>query len=565
MKIRTAFATTVLAAAFLGGLSIARPAAAATVSPVVALAAGDEHTCALHADGTVQCWGANDFGQLGNPEVESSTVPVPVWLPAGAEAVAIDTGTFHTCAVTRDHRVYCWGSNDWGQLGLGQFGNQSTPALVTLAPSDAVASDVTAGGFTTCVLLSNGAAQCWGRNQYAEVGDGTRTMRNTPTPVTGIADAVDIDAGTNHVCVLRSVGRAQCWGRAADGRTGDSTFANVAEVSAGGAHTCMRTTVGGLRCWGLNTYGQLTPNDIDAGIVRVSAGGAHTCVATDGGTVRCWGDTSFGQLGLSNVVVEGRSVLETAAGVRHTCARLDDASVWCWGDSVAGQAGDHSLTLSASPVNLIAGVPPTAPAPEPTPSEPETPAPVEPEPTIPEPTIPVPAPANPEPVETPVEAPVRVVPVTPQPVEKQVADATTEAPTVTAPALVPPVAASPLPIAKRGVLELRLGREANLVRVARAAGVRLPGTLIASSLSRARSVSTHPFTRLRVEMKVSHPRNCRNVLTPVLGAAVRATRVGECRVTLRVSRAGRPDILRTVLVQTVAAVAPVNNPARNTR
>jgi len=269
---------------------------------------------------------------------------------------------------------------------------------------------------------------------------------------------------------------------------------------------------------------------------------------------------------LSNVVVEGRSVLETAAGIRHTCARLDDSSVWCWGDSVAGQAGDHSLTLAASPVNLIAGLPPAAPAPEPTPSQPETPAPANPEPTIPEPMIPEPAPANPEPVvETPVEAPVRVVPVTPLPVEKQVADAAPESPAVTAPGVVPPVAASPRPIAKRGVLELRLGRDANLVRVARAAGVRLPGSLIASSLSRARSVSAHPFTRLRVEMKVSHPRNCRNVLTPVLGAAVRTTRVGECRVTLRVSRAGRPDILRTVLVQTVAAVAPVNNLARNTR
>jgi alpha-tubulin suppressor-like RCC1 family protein len=548
MKLTSALATTILAASIAGGLSIAQPVAAATPSPVAALAAGEQHTCALSADGSVQCWGGNDFGQLGNPDVESSAVPLPVALPVDAEAVAIDTGAFHTCAVTRDHRVYCWGSNDWGQLGLGHFANQASPVLVTLAPSAAVASDVTAGGFTTCVSMSNGTAQCWGRNQYGEVGDGTRTMRNTPTPVTGIADAVDIDAGTNHVCVLRSVGRAQCWGRAADGRTGDLTFGDVAEVSAGGAHTCMRTTVGGLRCWGVNTYGQLTPNNIDAGIVRVSAGGAHTCVATDAGIVRCWGDASLGQLGLTNVVVEGRTVLEAVAGTRHTCARLDDSSVWCWGDSVAGQAGDHSLTIAAQPVLLVVGLPPAPPAPEPTPSQPETPSPVEPAPSTPDTVI-----------ETPVEVPVRVDPVVPPPVEKQVAG-TPDAPVVT-----PPVAARPLPIPKRGALELRLGRDANLVRIARAAGVRLPGSLIAESLSRVRSVSVHLFTRLRVEMKVSHPRNCRNVLTPTLGAAVRTTRVGECRVTLRISRAGRPDILRTVLVQTVAMAVPVNNPVRNTR
>jgi hypothetical protein len=276
--------------------------------------------------------------------------------------------------------------------------------------------------------------------------------------------------------------------------------------------------------------------------------------------VRCWGDGSAGQLGVSNVVVEGLDVVETTAGARHTCALLDDASVWCWGDSVMGQAGDHSLTLATTPVNLIAGVPTP-------PSQPETPAPSEPAPAEPTPVDaePAPAPVQPAPsVEVPAETPTRNEPAAPQPVEKQVAS---ETPTVVPPNVMPPAPSpiTPSPIAKRGVLELRLGRDASLVRVARAAGVRLPGTLIAGSLSRARSVSAHPFNRLRVEMKVSHPRNCRNVLTPVLGAAVRATRVGECRVTLRVSRAGRPDIVRTVIVQTVATVAPVNNLARNTR
>jgi alpha-tubulin suppressor-like RCC1 family protein len=560
MRFTKAFTTTIAIAGVAGGLCIAQPAAAATASPVVALAAGDDHTCALHADGAVQCWGGNDFGQLGNPEVESSTRPVPAYLPGDAHAVAIDAGAFHTCVLTRDHRVYCWGYNGWGSLGDGTFTSSSIPAPVTLAPTAAVASNITAGGFTTCVSLSNGTAQCWGRNQYGEVGDSTRTMRNTPTPVTGIADAVDIDAGVNHVCALRSVGRAQCWGRAGDGRTGDATFADVAQVSAGGAHTCMRTTIGALRCWGSNTFGQLTPNNIDADIVGVSTGGAHTCVTTEAGTVRCWGDGSAGQLGVSNVVVEGLDVVETTAGARHTCALLDDASVWCWGDSVMGQAGDHSLTLATTPVNLIAGVPTP-------PSQPETPAPSEPAPAEPTPVDaePAPAPVQPAPsVEVPAETPTRNEPAAPQPVEKQVAS---ETPTVVPPNVMPPAPSpiTPSPIAKRGVLELRLGRDASLVRVARAAGVRLPGTLIAGSLSRARSVSAHPFNRLRVEMKVSHPRNCRNVLTPVLGAAVRATRVGECRVTLRVSRAGRPDIVRTVIVQTVATVAPVNNLARNTR
>jgi len=564
MKIRTAFLTTALVAGLAGAVSFARPVAAATASPVVALSAGDEHTCALHADGVVQCWGSNTFGQLGNPEVETTAVPVPVALPADAHVTAIATGAFHTCAVTQDHRVFCWGYNGGGSIGIGDMPSQLSPALVTLAPTDAVASDVTAGGFTSCVLLSNGRAQCWGRNQYGEVGDGTVALRNTPTPVVGIGDAVDIDAGTNHVCVLRSVGRAQCWGRSLDGRTADSTFANVAQVSAGGAHTCLRTTVGALRCWGANTYGQLTPNNISGGVSDVATGGFHTCIASDGGVVVCWGEASFGQLGVSSIVSEGHRVEEVAAGFRHTCARLDDASVWCWGNSVAGQAGDHSLTIAAQPVVVIAGVPPApvAPAPEPVIPEPVVPQPVTPEPTpempaSPEPDETTPAPVVPEPVVT-----------SPAPVEKQVAGAEPGTVIENTPSIVPaPVAPTPVvpSIAKQGALDVRLGTQVGIVRLGRAAGVRLPGSLIASSMTRSRSVSAHPFTRLRVEVKVSHPRNCRNVLTSTLGAAVRATRVGECRVSLRISRAGRVDIVRSVIVRTVALAVPVINQERNTR
>jgi hypothetical protein len=84
-------------------------------------------------------------------------------------------------------------------------------------------------------------------------------------------------------------------------------------------------------------------------------------------------------------------------------------------------------------------------------------------------------------------------------------------------------------------------------------------------MTRSRSVSAHPFTRLRVEVKVSHPRNCHNVLTSTLGAAVRPTRVGECRVSMRISRAGRADIVRSVIVRTVALAVPVINQERNTR
>jgi alpha-tubulin suppressor-like RCC1 family protein len=596
MTARSALFTLVLATGVAGGIAFAQPVAASTTSSVVALSAGDDHTCSLHADGTVQCWGSNDFDQLGNPDVESSSTPVPVTFPGPTHVVAIAAGSFHTCAVDRDHRVFCWGDNGWGSLGIGSSLAQRTPVQVALAPTDAVASDVAAGGFTSCVLLSNGGAQCWGRNQYGEVGDTTRTLRNIPTPVVGVGDAVDIDAGDNHVCVLRSVGTMFCWGRNIDGRTGDATFANVAEVSAGGAHTCARTSLGALRCWGSNSVGQLTPNNLDTGIIRVSTGRKHTCVVADTGTVACWGDDSEGQLGESPVTFNGQVAVEVATGARHTCARLDDSSVWCWGHSLFGQAGDQTLTTPSMPVRLISAIapvptPPAPVTPAPVVPEPVAPEPVTPEPVLPEPVVPAPVttlptaprpisseptPVAPEPVpavlqpvtSTPASTvPVAPVPVIAEPVEKQatVVEAPSAPPAIVEAPLAPQAPVVSRSIPKPGVIELRLGSQAGLVRLGRAAGLRLPASLIASSLSRVRSVSANPLTRLRVEMSVSHPRNCRNVLTPTLGAAVRATRVGECRVTLRIERSGKSNLVRTVFIRTAAYAAPVNNLARNTR
>ena len=564
MKTRTALIATTFILATAAAVSCAQTAFAATASPVVALSAGDEHTCALHDDGMVQCWGSNDFGQLGNEEVAESARPVPAALPADAHIVAIAAGGYHTCAVARDHRVFCWGSNGYGQLGIGSAMSSMVPRLVTLAPTDGVATDVAAGGFTSCVLLSNGRAQCWGRNQYGEVGDWTRTLRNVPTPVNGLADALDLDAGDNHVCALRAIGRMQCWGRNTDGRVGDATMPNIAEVSAGGSHTCARTTLGALRCWGNNAYGQLTPNNIDAGVAHVSAGGTHTCIASDAGAAVCWGDSSLGQLGELDALLADHEVVDVAAGKQHTCALLDDASVWCWGLSLVGQAGDHTLTTAVSPVRLIAGVPqPTTPEPTPQPTQPEptVPQPVEPQPIAPQPLPALPVietPVDPEPI---VEAPAPSSTVeTPAPVEKL-------APTPEA--VVAPPAPTPQPVApsipKLAYVDLRLGQQVGLVRLARTAGVRLPGSLIAGSLTHRRSISAHPFNALRVEATVSHPRNCRNVLTQTLTAAVRATRVGECRVTLRILRAGKPALVRTVVIRTAAFAAPANNPARNTR
>jgi hypothetical protein len=519
----------------------------------VGLAAGDNHTCAVTDNGAVRCWGDNAFGQLGNPDYESSARPVDVVLPADAHIVQVAAGAFHSCALARDGRVFCWGSNGYGELGIGSYVSQLTPQLVTLASTAATAVRITAGGFTTCVALSNGAAQCWGRNQYAEVGDSTRIMRNTPTSVTGIFDAVDIDAGTNHVCVVRAVGRMQCWGRAADGRTGDVTYPNVALVSAGGGHTCVRTTVGGLHCWGANTMGQLTPNDIESGIARVSTGANHTCAATEAGTVVCWGASSAGQLGETVDPVPGSDIVDVAAGANHTCVLTDRGAVVCWGDSTFGQAGDHSLTTNAAAVELIAAV--QVPATN-TPSTPTTP------PAEPTPASPVPNDSAPI-----AEQPVATVPSPSTTAAEPNVVREPEVPVIEKQAVAAPQAASAasvtnVRIPRLHTINVRVGALLPVTRVARVSGVRVPSALIVGSIKPTRSVSNHAWSSVKVEMSVPNVTVCRNVLTPSLTAALRVAKPGVCYVKVRIAREGRLAIKRTVVVRSIdPLVTP--QPGRN--
>ena len=155
----------------------------------VQISAGSMHTCALDRNGDVWCWGYNYTGQLGTGNNESTTVPVRVsGLPR--PAVAIGLGDYHTCAVLEDGSVWCWGANYWGELGNGKNGwesNSNVPVKVLGLP--ARAHIVVEGYEHTCALLEDGSVWCWGGNQAGELGIGQiGGYRNTPTRVNGLSE-----------------------------------------------------------------------------------------------------------------------------------------------------------------------------------------------------------------------------------------------------------------------------------------------------------------------------------------------------------------------------------------
>lgn len=179
-------------------------------SGVATLAAGMYHTCALTSDGGAKCWGRNWYGQLGDGTTTSRTTLADVTgLTSGVAALA--AGEDHTCALTTSGGVKCWGRNWAGQLGDGTTENRLTPVDVSGLTSGVVA--LTADSSHTCAATVSGGAKCWGANNYGQLGDGTTSNRNVPVDVSGLASgAAALAAGWGHTCAVMASGGAKCWG-----------------------------------------------------------------------------------------------------------------------------------------------------------------------------------------------------------------------------------------------------------------------------------------------------------------------------------------------------------------
>jgi alpha-tubulin suppressor-like RCC1 family protein len=351
---------------------------------VIAITAGGYHSCALLQTGGVKCWGYNENGQLGDGTISylRSTPVDVVGLDSGAAAVA--AGVNHSCALTDQGGVKCWGYNGVGELGDGTTESHTTPVDVVGLGSDVMA--IAADFEHSCVLASNGGVKCWGYNLHGQLGDGTLDNRLMPVDVIGlVSGGAGITAGIYHTCALISGGGAKCWGENGTGQLGDGVqyqrsmpvdvvglAGNTAGISAGGSHTCALTASGGVKCWGDNEFGKLgdfsendrsTPVDVyglTSGASSVVASTVHTCALTVGGGARCWGNNAYGQLGDGtyrghpnpvNVIGLASGVTDIALGRYHTCAVIS-GEARCWGYNYNGQLGDGTNNDSTTPVGV---------------------------------------------------------------------------------------------------------------------------------------------------------------------------------------------------------------------
>ena len=245
------------------------------------LVLGNEHTCATSADGRIKCWGDNQQGQLGPGVTGDRHTPGADLRLRGRAVKALAAGGDHTCAILDGGAVKCWGRNADGQLGLGDLTNRgdgpgqmgdSLPEVALGATAIAVA----AGAAHSCVVTSDGGVRCWGAGTAGQLGlgnnSGTLVPPSSAVALPGAATAVV--AGDDFSCALLASGQAVCWGAAARGQLGTGEVvdhaapaapigfpAKATALVAGARHACALLDDGRIACWGANDSGQLGLGD----------------------------------------------------------------------------------------------------------------------------------------------------------------------------------------------------------------------------------------------------------------------------------------------------------------
>ncbi len=304
-------AVVLIGAVVVGGLWLRRGGALlVSISPSQSrIAAGASHTCAVTGDGHVKCWGNNVNGQLGNGTFERSMTPVQVLGVEDVVSLATGSGA-HTCALTKAGGVKCWGDNEYGQLGNGNTTASSSAVAVVGLEQGALGIAV---GRTHSCAVTNAGLSCWGTNASGELGIGGDEMSLSPVAVGGYDSRSAIALAASLTCGVTSKATLQCWGEDGDGQLGDSSFTSVA-----------------------------TPQPVagvSGPVTAVSASDTHVCATTSSAEVWCWGSNASGQLGIGSVSASSTpakvpgigGVTKLVAGFQRTCVINKTGSPECWG------------------------------------------------------------------------------------------------------------------------------------------------------------------------------------------------------------------------------------------
>jgi alpha-tubulin suppressor-like RCC1 family protein/Tfp pilus assembly protein PilE len=377
---------------------------------IKSISTGRFHACAIASDNNPYCWGSNSNGQLGDGTWSWINQPVAVaksGVLSGKTVSAISAGGYHTCAIASDNIGYCWGSNEYGQLG----NNSTTQSNVAVSTNTGALSGktllyISAGMYYTCAIANDNKAYCWGYNGSGQLGDNSTTESHIPVAVNaaGVLSGKSlkaISAGINTTCALSSDDKAYCWGQGWSGNLGDGLWANsqipvavnvsgvlngktLVSIWAGDDFTCVNTADEKVACWGVGYEGQRgssstasiglpalieTTGPISGKSIRkLSSGDAHSCAIANDNKVNCWGSNSDSQLGIGKnahritpaLIATGGLVDKTIKDISvdefHSCAIASDDNGYCWGSNTSGEIDADGPLAILQPTTLNIGI-----------------------------------------------------------------------------------------------------------------------------------------------------------------------------------------------------------------
>jgi alpha-tubulin suppressor-like RCC1 family protein len=312
------------------------------LTSVVSFTNGSDFGCAIRTDGTVWCLGSNRYGRLGNGEVVPSPKASPVQVMvspspsplSGVKQVA--GGGSGACAVKTNGELWCWGGNDYGQLGSA-FGESHSAVRIVLPGGPVTVKKVAYGYDHVLAIDGDDTLWCWGRNDESQCGS---DVAGGATPTAILSNVKDVASKAFHSCALLADNTLRCWGANDHAQTSvDRALAptrvpsptpvplvNVAQIVTGHAHSCARTTSGAVFCWGRNVHGQLGDGKRDLTIT--------------GGTWDKSGQPSPSPQPVKLADGTALNASDISASHVSTCAVVGASQhPYCWGNNKKGQAG----------------------------------------------------------------------------------------------------------------------------------------------------------------------------------------------------------------------------------
>jgi alpha-tubulin suppressor-like RCC1 family protein len=347
---------------YVGNRAESTPLTLLRTEPVIAVATGGNHACALDRNGRALCWGADDLGQLGDGGAAQSRA-VPAYVTGAATFRSLDAGHRATCGTTADAEAWCW-----GELVMLSFGSTPRPLGTIPARLEGAAGTARVDFGTLCRLDAAGTARCTGDNSSGAAGDGSATLEHAGwVQVAGGHAFSALSLSWSHGCGLAVDGQAWCWGNNSRTQLGDGTDVQrrtpvavsgdvrFANLFTGAETSCGLTADGALYCWGWTAFGRLpyasptsvvtTPRRMADGLqfTRVSPGIRHGCGLTTAGDVWCWGGNQSGQLGALFAftgpqytfdpvhALPGLKFRDMDVNGDYTCGVTTTGDVLCWG------------------------------------------------------------------------------------------------------------------------------------------------------------------------------------------------------------------------------------------